>query len=334
MVTLTALLPLMGIGAAPPQRTSKPVVGPDRKMKPGGSNVAPTQLAYWLGGFDVNMTQIINMRESLLDSSVPVYDSSVRAFQTAVREFFFSPDTQLKLEGQRDEVDRLIAAGDLDAAADLFAKMNTLVLEQQGLMQEITRYVNALSLLRQREASFAAFLRANVVSNPRLREFNDLAATLDQAVAVGRFKDAREVHIAGWLKLIDVAEREAMRTAIAVGTLIGGKKTRSAPCPRYLGHDSVSGPPKLDPAASGSTDNYYAPESRRNGAQGSTAVHVSVSKEGCVMSAQVAVSSGFFDLDESALKWSLEAASFRPAVRNGKAVDGENTFVVRFRLDD
>jgi protein TonB len=70
----------------------------------------------------------------------------------------------------------------------------------------------------------------------------------------------------------------------------------------------------------------------RLGEQGSVRLHVSIAANGSVTAAAVTSSSGFPDLDQSAVNWVIAHWKYKPAIQGGVAVAGAADAVVVFDL--
>ena len=91
-----------------------------------------------------------------------------------------------------------------------------------------------------------------------------------------------------------------------------------------------------DSAASGITNTHstppYPPLAQRMSQQGKVLLHLTISADGNVAGATVTQSSGFEDLDQSAVAWVLAHWKYRPAIRGGMAVASAADAVVVFNL--
>lgn len=77
----------------------------------------------------------------------------------------------------------------------------------------------------------------------------------------------------------------------------------------------------------------YPPASRRAGEAGSVVVSVVVGVDGRVAEAEVSRSSGYQRLDSAAVRQALSAWRFRPATRDGVAVQSRHQITVTFVLN-
>jgi periplasmic protein TonB len=91
--------------------------------------------------------------------------------------------------------------------------------------------------------------------------------------------------------------------------------------------------PSLDPRYRDRFQPAYPPASRRAGEGGSVVVSVLVGADGRVADAEVARSSGYGRLDNAAIRQALSAWRFRPATRDGVAVQSRHQITVTFVLN-
>jgi len=96
------------------------------------------------------------------------------------------------------------------------------------------------------------------------------------------------------------------------------------------------GPPNI--TATGIASTHTIPEypalARRLNEQGSVMLRLTISPEGAVLAANVLRSSGFDDLDQTAVNWVLAHWKYHPAIQNGIAVTGTADATVKFDLKD
>jgi len=76
----------------------------------------------------------------------------------------------------------------------------------------------------------------------------------------------------------------------------------------------------------------YPDVARRLGEQGQVLLHLTISAQGDVVAATVAQSSGFADLDQSAVAWVVAHWKYKPAIQNGVAVVSVADAIVKFDL--
>jgi protein TonB len=76
----------------------------------------------------------------------------------------------------------------------------------------------------------------------------------------------------------------------------------------------------------------YPPVARKLGEQGSVRLRLTISAQGAVTAADVVQSSGFDDLDRSAVDWVIAHWRYKPAIRGGVAVASQTFALVIFNL--
>lgn len=91
-----------------------------------------------------------------------------------------------------------------------------------------------------------------------------------------------------------------------------------------------------DSSASGMTSTHttppYPPMARRLSQQGTVILSITVAPDGSVSTAQVATSSGFPELDQTALVWVKAHWRYKPAMQGGAAVPSTTQAAVKFDL--
>jgi protein TonB len=96
--------------------------------------------------------------------------------------------------------------------------------------------------------------------------------------------------------------------------------------------------PIADSAASGLSNTHTTPpypaESRAQSHQGTVLLHITVSPQGDVVSANIVRSSGYAELDRVALAWVVAHWKYRPAIEGGVAVTSATQAAVKFDLKD
>jgi protein TonB len=128
---------------------------------------------------------------------------------------------------------------------------------------------------------------------------------------------------------------ERRRIARKIGTDPSPSATyrkRKSACTEPAVHTSGTEKPRPD-SLSHSLEEFYPEPLRERGLEGLVALSVKVNSSGCVMEAAVLGSSGSDEFDEAALRW-VETASFLPAEKDGKPVDGTGPVAVAFNLSD
>lgn len=91
-------------------------------------------------------------------------------------------------------------------------------------------------------------------------------------------------------------------------------------------------PARMDPRANAQPG--YPPAARRMGEEGSVVIRIHIGRDGRIMRAELAQSSGSSRLDQAALAHALSAWRFQPARQDGAAIESDRTLTVRFRLEN
>jgi TonB family protein len=103
---------------------------------------------------------------------------------------------------------------------------------------------------------------------------------------------------------------------------------RTTPCPGDAGAQGQGAARLTEPA---NPDSWYPADAKRRGESGAIILRARVAASSCGTAFGVIVSSGFPELDAAAIKVA-EASRYAASVENGKPVDGELTFKVRFEI--
>jgi protein TonB len=95
-------------------------------------------------------------------------------------------------------------------------------------------------------------------------------------------------------------------------------------------------PPVPNSSASGISNTHTTPpypvEARAAAHQGTVLLQMTVSPQGDVVAANVVTSSGFPELDQSAVNWVVAHWKYKPAIQNGVPVTSQIQAAVRFDL--
>jgi protein TonB len=95
-------------------------------------------------------------------------------------------------------------------------------------------------------------------------------------------------------------------------------------------------PPIADSGPSGLMDTHSTPpypaDARNLSQQGTVTLALSIDATGAVTNAQVKVSSGYPELDQTAVSWVMAHWRYKPAIQNGAAVASATLAAVRFDL--
>jgi protein TonB len=102
---------------------------------------------------------------------------------------------------------------------------------------------------------------------------------------------------------------------------------------------TTTGPSQAQPsdsAATGVLNTHTTPPypdvARRLGEQGQVLLHLTISAQGDVTAATVTQSSGFPDLDQTAVAWVVAHWKYKPAIQNGAALASVTDAIVKFDL--
>ncbi|SRR5579885_653660 len=98
----------------------------------------------------------------------------------------------------------------------------------------------------------------------------------------------------------------------------------------------ATNPVPVNASAAGITSTHttppYPPNARRLGEQGQVLLKIMVTPQGSVSDAQVARSSGYPDLDQTAVDWVKSHWRYKPAMQNGVAIASTTQAIVKFDL--
>lgn len=93
-----------------------------------------------------------------------------------------------------------------------------------------------------------------------------------------------------------------------------------------------------DSRASGLSNTHstppYPPEARALAHQGTVTLELTISPEGDVVAANVLQSSGFAELDQTAVAWVVAHWKYKPAIVSGSAVTSQTEAAVKFDLKE
>jgi TonB family protein len=125
--------------------------------------------------------------------------------------------------------------------------------------------------------------------------------------------------------------REMARKMGADLSTVSGYRKRISTCPEPAVRTSGKDKPRPG-SSSRSLADFYPRALRISGVEGLVVISVKVNSSGCGVEAAVAVSSGSNELDDAALSW-VETASFLPAEKDAKPIDGVTLAAINFTLD-
>jgi len=132
------------------------------------------------------------------------------------------------------------------------------------------------------------------------------------------------------------ALRDSIKEAIPV--VMKGRRSqnlrfldRRTPCGAAAAPDVTRRTPKV--LGGPPVESFYPKVSQDRGDEGTVALRLRISDQGCVSSGAIVVHSGFDELDSAALGW-METAQYSPGFVGGRAVAGETSIKVVFRLEN
>ncbi len=111
--------------------------------------------------------------------------------------------------------------------------------------------------------------------------------------------------------------------------------------PKVIGPPETIVPPRVvGPTVTAKLDKRadsqppYPPSARRLGEEGAVVVHVRIGRDGRVLAASLAQSSGSPRLDAAAVAHALAHWRFSPALKDGEAIEATRDITVSFKLAD
>lgn len=284
---------------------------------------------------EANLKRWQQLDESPRDfrSVAPAYD---------LKNYVFTKENRKALDTRRSEAQAQFDGGDWPGAILLYG---TLIEQANGVVARLAEtggywiwYVNHdRRMNRWRKA-----VRSNDLPNPKGAELDSLESRLKEQIRSNEFGSPSKTLMLSMDQLFKQALAEA-RAAAPGGVL------RDDPLRRMPRESCVDGQPdmtlspgvvprsapRLDVRRSKSTNNFYPPVARFYGVQGVVTVRAMTSPSGCVVYAEVAKSSGSDLLDDAAMDWAVEAASFSPALdTEGRPMPASFQFNVRFKFND
>jgi TonB family protein len=131
---------------------------------------------------------------------------------------------------------------------------------------------------------------------------------------------------------IDERTRVARKAALENKTRVNTYHKRKSSCPAPAVGTSGTDKPRAGPVTH-SLSEFYPVALRRQAVEGLVVLSLKIDSSGCATEAAVIGSSGSDELDEAALKW-VETASFLPAEKDGKPVDGTTPLAMAFKLNE
>lgn len=222
--------------------------------------------------------------------------------------------------------------GDWEAALRQGIALRRELDRQAELLMGIARYWRHARAWRMRLANYRVFMRANHAEHPFTATVEQREAEVLQAVREDRFVQvgyrlvpALEADMTSAMR--EVVDREASTTAMDQRVLEFRRR-----CPRP-GKRTLPdrAEPWLDRKASPPLQKYYGLEASLPKQDGHIAVAMRVDASGCLRRLALRVSSGYPELDSVVLAW-MSDATYRPAVADGRPIDGESIHAMWVRL--
>ena len=257
-----------------------------------------------------------------------------------VKSYVLPQDAQARFESRRKEAQLQFDGGDWPGAILLYIDM---IKHSNGVVQrlnELSRYWIWTVTHERRMKRWVKTVKANRLANPAGPQIEDLARTLENQIRAQQFGEPA----ARIMAQIDATYKQAVidaRTAAPGGVLRDDPErqtprvacTDATPDIAATAYELIASPARLDPRHSKPTEGYYPDVARYNNIQGIAMVRAMISPSGCVVYAEIAESSLSELLDDAALEWTVDAATFAPAQgRNQGAVPMLIEFQVRFVL--
>lgn len=201
----------------------------------------------------------------------------------------------------------------------------------QAGVQALTGYWHLVPSVTHNRDLWAAFLAHNGLPADFAHGATVIAAETALETALSQPPSAEWAQRARALEraYVDERARIARNQRSAASPSYRSRKTA---CPAPAEATSGRSTPRPAPIKH-SLEEFYPPVLRRLGVEGLVVLSVRVDATGCPQAIAVVGSSGSDELDEAALAW-VETATFLPAERDGKAVEGTTPLAVDFRLEE
>jgi serine protease Do len=226
-----------------------------------------------------------------------------------------------------------IGAGSAAKAQSAVATLTTLQKTYEERVQAMQDYWRiAPSLVHDRDL-WQSFLVHNHLPADTPHEPAVLAAesSFNELVGRGEAPTTEWSERSSALDKAYVSERARLARKVAADqTAVTGYRARQSDCPEPAIKTSGTDKPRPGPLTR-SLEEFYPPTLKRLGVQGLVVLSIKVNSSGCATEAAVVGSSGADELDEAALKW-VDSASFLPAEKEGKPVEGTAPLTVDFKL--
>jgi TonB family protein len=106
---------------------------------------------------------------------------------------------------------------------------------------------------------------------------------------------------------------------------------RSTPCGAAVAPDATRRSPEI--LGGPPVESFYPKDSEDRGDEGTVVLRLRISNKGCVEAGAIVVHSGFDELDSAALRW-METAEYSPGFADGRAIAGETSIKVVFKMEN
>jgi TonB family protein len=276
-----------------------------------------------------------NLNESPRDfrSVAPAYD---------FKSYVFTKEDRKTLDTRREEAQRQFDGGDWPGAILLYG---TLIGQANGVVARLGEaggywlwYVNH----DRRMERWRKTVRSNDLPNPKGAEMESIEGRLKEQIRANEFGAPSKALMTTLDQLFKQSVADA-RAAASGGVLRYDPLRRMPEEPCADGQPDMTGAPgavpktapRLDARRSKPTNNYYPAVARYSGMEGVVMIRALTSPSGCVVYAEIARSSGADLLDDAAMDWTVEAATFSPAIdTEQRPMPAIFQFNVRFKLTD
>ncbi len=264
-------------------------------------------------------------RKRLTDSE---QDFRGRTLQQDLDEWVFAESSRGQIAALRDKA---AAAQSVPDAVGVLYRARELVNRDKTRAQKIEEYwTTTLPAPFWRRYWNGVYEANGVPPEEPDSMLQSLAQDLRKALDAGDFEAAtRDAPM-----LIPVLHESLDRAAsriLKLRTAADVYSPRKSACLPGAPPDRTRRHPKLSRAES--LETYYPATALERGEAGSVVLRAKVDRKGCATAVTIVVRSGIPSLDEAALQW-FESAQFAPAWADGKTVDDELTFKMKFVIND
>lgn len=259
-----------------------------------------------------------------------------RVFSEDIYRNLMTLESKKRLDSLFDTAKAALQSHDLAAASgaldEIAARLRTEANQYTGIHQ----YWSKLGDHWPDRGAYLESLRKNGLTPHRQAEIDALEAKLREQIVANQFSEAMsQTYPALQAAYRQSGEDDAkeIEAALAEGkpytAFLSGEGDGS--CSK-ASVGSGTKPPSISAPAPADA-NTYSSKSKDKQQEGRARVYVFVSPKGCVERALVTVTSGWADLDASALRWALKT-KYAPAVQDSQPVAGGFAFWMDFKLKD